>query len=714
VLRVGPAVVDLAGREVRRAGQVHALSPQEAALLGRLAEAYGEPVERAVLLEDCLGYRPGVETRALDHAVTRLRRKLGGAEWLPSVYGVGYRLLVESHDLVGRDEVIEGLRGLRGIAQIVGPGGVGKTSVARAAGAEVFVDLRSVFTAEDLAGALERQVETHHDRIVLDNFEQLRGVGEELVLGLAQPGRQILVTTRHRLELPGEVVVLHPLGDDDTLRLFQQRAGEDLAPGPRLRSLMAGLPLAIELCAARLRVADLEELEERADQALGAGGVRWSLELLSEVDRAALGCCCAFAPSFTLAAWEAVYRGDDALERVQALVDLSLLRRAGGRFHLLQPIRLAAQLSMPPEAPARHAAFFSALAGRHAPTAWLSGEWAPLIEERDNLERALASAPDPSLVAGFDEVLGATAAVSHRVEVLERYDAEAWRRVRALRLAGRTDEAIALGLRAEPIGPLLLNLGGAYLQAGRLDEAEQTLLNAAASAREEGDAARAVFADFNRATVFALRGGLDQAIRLGRACLVELDALGAVGMRLPVLSSLASFALAAEDPEAARGYLERAAGCPPSPNRHHRLHLVYALAHVDLGAGRFEAALRGFRQVRDEAEGDSLVADALEGEAAVLAEERDYSAARPLLEEALVAHRRARRAADEERAAIRAALVDALRGRPPAALEELREAGEEAAAVQAFLAGAESPWPLDGSYPPGHEARLAQRFFRQP
>lgn len=116
MIRVGPALVDLSLREIRLGSEVVALSPQEAALLERLSASGGRPVERTVLLTEALGYREGIHTRALDHAITRLRRKLGDPSKLPSVYGVGYRLVfdAEDEDLVGRAALLAELRASEG------------------------------------------------------------------------------------------------------------------------------------------------------------------------------------------------------------------------------------------------------------------------------------------------------------------------------------------------------------------------------------------------------------------------------------------------------------------------------------------------------------------------------------------------------------------------------------------------------------------------
>ena len=748
MLRVGRARVDLSMREIRLDGRTQALSQQEAAILEHLVAAEGRPVERRVLLVEALGYREGVETRALDHAITRLRRKLGGAELLPSVYGVGYRLVFEVPDegLVGRAEDLARLRATDGLVLLIGPGGVGKTRLARALGPELWCDLRAVRDLDGLREALgrlvggdpEQQLPRRTGTLVLDNFEQLGADCEAWIAelhGLA-PELRILVTSRHRHGLPAQVVTLSGLDESGVVELLARHAEREVDPGPALLKAIAGLPLAVELCAARLRIASEAELEVRVDRpgALGIEAViAWSHELLSPEGRAALAACGAFVEGFELPAWEAVWGGPDALARLQELLDSSLVGRGEGRFQVLEPVRLFAVERTSEQHRARHVRHYALLGDRHAEIARLEGRLAPLARERGNLLAAAGRATDdPDLLGlgrGLDVLLGAEGATATRPRILGDLQARAtspevraelgWRRADALRRISRLDEArgaVAEALEVEATrGPGLLNLGGIHLQGGQLDEAERSFREAAACLRARGDRARAGSADFNRATVLALQGQIEPALKLGSRALVEIDAAGAPALRAPILGGLAAFALEGGKPEVARSYLERAREQGDPAHTHHRLHLVYALAHVDLTAGRFDTAIAGFSQVEAEAEAageEPLLADALEGRAAVFAERRDYREARQLLERATILHRRHGRAAEEERATVRAALVDALIGLPGRPrLDELRSPGEPAARCRAFLDGDPSWVHEAGPVPIGHELRLAARLL---
>ena len=197
--------------------------------------------------------------------------------------------------------------------------------------------------------------------IVLDNFEQVVGhahatVGRWLD---AAPNAAFLVTSRERLRIAGEQVLpLEPLSIDDegvelfTLRARAQRPDFRIVPANeasvrRIVALLDGLPLAIELAAARIRVMSPAQLVERlrdrfallasapnqADrQATLRNAIDWSWDLLHPWERAALAQCSVFEGGFTLAAAEAVLdlsAWTDApaiIDVIQVLVDKSWLR----------------------------------------------------------------------------------------------------------------------------------------------------------------------------------------------------------------------------------------------------------------------------------------------------------------------------------------------------------------------------------------------------
>ena len=93
VLVVGELSVDPASREVRLGDQAIVLSAKEFALLHALARDPLRVMTKAELLRDVWGYRSMGATRTVDAHACRLRKKLGGARWVVSVRGVGYRLV---------------------------------------------------------------------------------------------------------------------------------------------------------------------------------------------------------------------------------------------------------------------------------------------------------------------------------------------------------------------------------------------------------------------------------------------------------------------------------------------------------------------------------------------------------------------------------------------------------------------------------------------
>jgi class 3 adenylate cyclase/predicted ATPase/Tfp pilus assembly protein PilF len=210
--------------------------------------------------------------------------------------------------------------------------------------------------------------------VILDNFEQVARYAEETLgrwLNRASAAR-FVVTTREVLGLPGEeIVALAPLAPSEAAELFVLRAEaakpgllsspEDEAAIAPLVKLLEGLPLAIELAAARVRVMPprtlLLRMNERFKLLSSAGGRRdrqatlravfdWSWDLLSTPEKAALAQLSVFEGGFTLESVEAVLdlsAYDTApwpIDTLQSLVQKSLVRQStDDRFDLLVSVQ---------------------------------------------------------------------------------------------------------------------------------------------------------------------------------------------------------------------------------------------------------------------------------------------------------------------------------------------------------------------------------------
>jgi len=327
------------------------------------------------------------------------------ADFPPLASQTGHSLPAERDAFVGRDEPLADLArrldaGAR-LISVLGLGGTGKTrlvtrfgwdSLRRFPGGVWFCDLSEARTLNGIVHsvALGLDVPLGKDDpviqlgnaiggrgdclVILDNFEQVVSHAEETLgrwLNRAVAAH-FLVTTREVLGLRGEeIVALAPLAPADAATLFLRRAEaakagfvpspEDHAAIPSLVKLLDGLPLAIELAAARVRVMPprtlLLRMSERFKVLASTGGrmdrqatlravFDWSWDLLSLPEKAALAQLSVFEGGFTLESVEGVLdlsanaNAPWPMDALQSLVQKSLVRQAtDDRFDLLVSVQ---------------------------------------------------------------------------------------------------------------------------------------------------------------------------------------------------------------------------------------------------------------------------------------------------------------------------------------------------------------------------------------
>jgi predicted ATPase/class 3 adenylate cyclase/DNA-binding CsgD family transcriptional regulator len=400
-----------------------------------------------------------------------------------------HNLPSQATSFVGRTAELAELQSLMSgpsrLVTISGPGGIGKSRLALqvaaaaldGAGAEVWlVELAPVADPELVARTvaavlqvreepgrpvLDTMIDAVGDRsllVILDNAEHVLGAAAKLADAMMRscPRVRLLVTSREPLGISGEhlfrvpslpvppadLAVADRLAAFDSVQLFTERAAMyrqgfalDDANAAVVASVcvrLDGIPLALELAAARLGLLSVSEISSRLDQRfrLLTGGSRtalprhqtlralidWSYDLLNSGERIVLDRLSVFAGGWTLEAAEAVTSGGDTeqwqvLDRLAALVDKSLVQaeevKGTTRYRLLETVRhyaaerLALRAgSQPGETRAAHRDYYLALVetaglylrGPHE-TAWLDR----LQVEFDNIRAALAfSLADPA------------------------------------------------------------------------------------------------------------------------------------------------------------------------------------------------------------------------------------------------------------------------------------------------------------------------------
>jgi predicted ATPase len=641
---------------------------------------------------------------------------------------------------VGRSREIARLEGL-GRATLVtlwGPGGVGKTRLAREhAEAErrrgrvvAWADLAASRTRREVVttiaaalgvaivgtddaelDALARAAAAQQALVVADNLEQIDDEARAAVIRLAPvsgEGACVLVTSRELLGAAHEVeIAVAPLGEDDGVALFEALAGAtgDASTRAIVRRLDA-LPLAIELAAARVPLLGGPELLARLDRKLDVLGtarpdrparhatlraaIAWSWELLDDGERDALAACATFEAPFDAALAESVIGGSeaDALDRLErlrgrALVHASPDARGRTTLRLLESVRDFAREATEARAASNsetatsiRARHASAIVERAEPLAEAAGCGRDTLAELEPLRADLAAA---SRGAG-PMAARATLALAALLAISGPASAAVASIDTALAALTPTDDLL--------IARLLVAKGAALRALGRLLDAREVLENAviATTALEPGRPAELAGAEAARVLGSVLRslGQVEEALAHQERALAIYRAIGDRAREGICLGEIGAV-------HQSEGRLALARRC----------HAEAIAIHVAMGSRRAEGVERSYLAVATHRAGDPAASLPLHEAALAIHREAGHRrlegaellhvgfvhselGAIPAAREAFVAARRVLAAAGA-RGLLAIALVFAARlevdaGEPAAALLLLAEASQAAPA----------------------------------
>jgi predicted ATPase/class 3 adenylate cyclase len=622
------------------------------------------------------------------------------------------------------------------LVTLTGPGGSGKTRLAieaaRGAVEEFrdgvrFLDLAGIPSEEGMLGAVRDAVDglgdpatpplrsiadacgTRHLLLILDNCEHLIEVCAHLCDALLKecPHVAILTTSRERLALVGESTMDVPplpvpepgasfesLAGVDAVRLFvergvQARPGFALEPASagavvRICARLDGIPLAIELAAARLRTLSCDQIAARLDDrfTLLSGGSRtalprhqtlrgtldWSYQALSAEEASLFRALAIFTGGFSFEAAEAVSEQPAlVLDALAGLVDKSLVLAGegtdGARYRTLETVQAYARERLAEAGEeagvaARHLRWFGDLAVRAERE--LSGPdqvaWLARLEiERDNLRTALASALASDLDAAARV---ACALVPFWVTRGDHIEARAWLERACADVAGEA--------RSRPEAEMLLQLGWVRSLSGDVERARAALGGAGAWFEAAGDLAGRVRVAHHMAATWRLTDIVRTVAMMGEAGSL-LEEAGAAREDPKLYEDLAYVHTTRAGPGFERWYaaskaLAEAAGDPHSRAALRRTfgYRAYYLGDLDSAIPAFEEAAALGREAGDFA----LEVDASFGLARIALARGDTERARSLSEFLVRTGRERSAARAEEQGAVVLARISAREGRP--------------------------------------------------
>jgi predicted ATPase/class 3 adenylate cyclase len=602
-------------------------------------------------------------------------------------------LPVQPTPLIGREREVQAVSALLArddvrLVTLTGPGGIGKTRLGLHVATElidrfgdgvVFVGLAPIRDPDLVAATIGQALGipdlgnrpilesiTAYLResrvlLLLDNFEQVLPAAPVVAELLAScPGLSMLVTSRAPLHLRGEQefpvaplalpaagaqVLASVVATSPSVALFVQRAtdvrpafaltDQAAAPVAAICRRVDGLPLALELAAARVKVLSPEALLTRLERRLPllTGGARdlperqrtlrdtigWSYELLDEAEKRLFRRLSVFVGGSTLEAVEAVCdRGDapglDILDGITSLVDESLVRQIDGpdyepRFAMLETIREFAleQLEASGEAETarrRHAEYFLDFAERAR--SYLRGPqgsfWLNRFEaEHDNLHAALewglAMADHPSEGRDADDVVAGLELAARIAGAAEWF----WRLRGHLR---RGKECVDRLLVRAPVGSAtharaLVAAGSLARQMGDHAEACQQIDEAVAAWRALSDPDRLAEALAEAAEVHGrYLGGFDRAMALlNESQVLSDDIRRQSSLSHPIVSVEALATWAAGDLDAARPLFEQSLALGRADGDVHTIQFsLRYLALLDRKRGDVEQARTQYRE----------------------------------------------------------------------------------------------------------------------